>query len=671
MLTKLSLAALAAVAVLMIPSSYADTDDSYVFGAGDFSPDPKIYKEVMDAVLLYEWAGAAAFDVITPEKPLITAAFYPFVLNGTDLSTVAHGTIPSFVGVCCSDAIQNSGDRPIEEILADLNEHGGTWVEYPFTNPDTGTQQLKRTWLFQYGDYIFGSGYYLQDSRVQSLVDEAIYLYETHGTGAFSLIAPDPDPDAEPNILYAFVLDEDTLEIKAHATQPELVGTVNDHLNHADILLDDIRDGLDREEGIWVGYLSENPNTRTDQLTRTYLAERDGLIFGAGYYFPDSRIQSLVDEAIYTYRSNGDAGFAIINSDLIRDDIYAAARNATHVLANAGSPHLMGYQYAEAVTDSSTKRDAGDSYAQPEGETLYAISSRHPPTETTQVKILYGMFYDGIMFASLYTIPDADTQSVVDYAMFIYENNQRNNAWVDIITPDEPVVTDAVYPFVLNATDWSTVAHGTLPDLVGQCCSTAIQETSIEPFGEVRAELDRDGNAWVTYEFLNPDTGTIQLKRTWLVERDGLIFGAGYYIMDSQIQSIVFRTTLDFDQLGKDDTFEKISAVPEEPNSLYPFVVDPATGTILVQGVDPELIGMASDWEAALEAEPDLPSKLESESGEYVSYEFLNPVTNEVETKRTWLTLHEGYVYGVGYYASDATGYGEWLRSQAAPDPDA
>ena len=58
---------------------------------------------------------------------------------------MAHGTVPSFVGRCCSDEIRTTGDRPIEVILEDLNRDGGTWVEYIFTNPDTQTEQLKRT----------------------------------------------------------------------------------------------------------------------------------------------------------------------------------------------------------------------------------------------------------------------------------------------------------------------------------------------------------------------------------------------------------------------------------------------------------------------------------------------------------------------------------------------
>ena len=80
-----------------------------------------------------------------------------------------------------------------------------------------------------------------------------------------------------------------------------------------------------------------------------------------------------------------------------------------------------------------------------------------------QTKRAYGAIYDGYAFLSPYTIADADTQSVTDYARFIYESNRENNAWVDIITPDAPVITDDLYPFVIDAATWTRLADGVVP----------------------------------------------------------------------------------------------------------------------------------------------------------------------------------------------------------------
>jgi len=37
-----------------------------------------------------------------------------------------------------------------------------------------------------------------------------------------------------------------------------------------------------------------------------------------------------------------------------------------------------------------------------------------------------------------------------------------------------------------------------------------------------------DGH-WVSYVFVNPDTGEEQRKHAWVVPHDGLIFGSGWY----------------------------------------------------------------------------------------------------------------------------------------------
>ena len=649
---------------VQLKRSWLYLDDGYIFGSGYYVYEGRVKDVVNDAVNLFELKGTDAFDDITPDEPVITAALYPFVLNATDWSTVAHATIPDLVGVCCSDAIRTTSDRPFDIILEDLQRDGGTWVEYVFANPDTHTEQLKRTWLYMYGDYIFGSGYYIQDSRVQSLVEEAIHLYTSHGDEAFDIITPDPDEEIH-TFVYSFVLDADTLVIQAHNGLPHAIGQVDNHLTSATKSLYQIRDELSREEGIWVAYISENPNTRTDQLTRTYLSEHDGHIFGSGYYYPDSRLQSMVDESIYMYRSGGPEIFDTISAQGFKDGITQLVRNETHAMARAfgfaGGPPQVGPVPIEALNlNIQAARSLQSNWIaaqQGDGSTTASIFSFSSTTNSEQILQVYGVLYDKYLFSGTYIVADADAQSVVDYALLIYEENKDDDAWIDIITPDDLIITDAIYPFVLNATDWSTVAHGTIPEQVGKCCSDAIRETSLRPFEDVVADIDDDGRAWVEYIFLNPDTGTEQLKRTWLVERGDYIFGAGYYISDARVQAIAYRGTLTYNALGAPAVFGALGAVPEEPNSLYMFVIDPNTGVTMAQGVDPSLIGSTSDWEAALAVKENLVSEIEKEHGDFVTYTFVNPKTGETENKRTWFTLHGGYIFGTGYYVSDDLGY--------------
>ena len=628
--------------------SYLYLYDGYIFGSGHYLTESAVKYVVEDAVQLYESKGQEAFDIITPEETVLTTELYPFVFDAVTLKGVAHGAIPDRVGHV-PYSILNTGDKSVEEIMADLERDGGTWVEYVFTNPATETKQLKRSWLYLYDGYIFSSGYYFQDSRVQSLVAEALVLYRADGQGAFDAITPEvADPLA---LQSAFVLDEATLEVVAHGLQPDLVGTADPHLAAADRSLERIREELRTEDEVWVWYMAQNPSTQTNQLTRTYISLYDGYIFGAGYSLPDSRIQSLVDEAIYTYRNDPGTGFEVITSgDLNRVGIYPLVRNTTHILAHGTLPHIIG-----PLPDVQVARSYEGTWnaAVEGGGTVWSqYSFVNPYTGTDQIKRAWLALHDGYLFGSTYNVPDADTQSVVDYATFIYESNKENDAWIDIITPEETIITDELYPFVINATSWTRLADGVVPDRVGK--TETILDAADRSVEDVLADLEANGATWVTYPFHNPSTGTEQLKRTYLQMRDGIIFGSGYYILDSQVQAIAYNQILEYDHAGRDAAFADINTVPEEPASTYVFVVDPATGIVQAQNVNTDLIGM-SDWDAIASDLPaaDLLEQVGAEDGAWASYTHTNPVTGEAESKRTWLIMYDGLVFGSGYYTTD------------------
>ena len=629
--------------------SYLYLYDGYIFGSGHYLSESEVKYVVEGAVQLYESKGQDAFDIITPEETLLTTELYPFIFNGTTLKTVAHGAIPDRLGHV-PYSILNTGDRPVEEIMADLERDGGTWVEYVFTNPATETKQLKRSWLYLYDGYIFSAGYYIQDSRAQSLVAEALILYRADGEGAFDTITPEvADPLA---LQSSFVLDETTLEVVAHGLQPDLVGTIDPYLAEADRSLERIMEELRSTEGIWVWYMAQNPSTQTDQLTHTYLSLYDGYIFGAGYSLPDSRIQSVVDEAIYTYRNDPESGFEVITSGTLnRVGIYPLVRNTTHILAHGTLPYIIG-----PLPDVQVARSYEGTWnaAVEGGGTVWSqYSFVNPYTGTDQIKRAWLALHDGYLFGSTYNVPDADTQSVVDYATFVYESNKENDAWIDIITPEETIITDDLYPFVIDAASWTRLADGVVPDRVGK--AETILDTADRSVEDVLADLEVNGATWVTYPFHNPSTGTEQLKRTYLQMRDGLVFGSGYYILDSQVQAIAYNQILEYDHAGRDAAFADINTISGEPVSTYVFVVDPVTGTVHAQNVNPDLIGAASDWDAINSDLPvtDILKQASAENGAWASYTHTNPVTGETESKRTWLIIHDGLVFGSGYYTTD------------------
>ena len=278
----------------------------------------------------------------------------------------------------------------------------------------------------------------------------------------------------------------------------------------------------------------------------------------------------------------------------------------------------------------------------------------NPATGEAENKRTWLIIHDGLVFGSGYyssDIPEADVRFVVDGTIRIYESNKENGAWIDIITPDEPVTTDELYPFVINATSWTRLADGVVPDRVGR--AETILDTSARSVEDVLADLEADGSVWVTYTFHNPDTDTEQLKRSYLKLRDGMVFGSGYYILDSKVQAAVYGHVLAYVNNGRDAAFARLNAIPEEAVPAYAFVVDPETGDTLAQNADPALIGMP-DWDAIASALPitGILEELETEPGVWASYAHTNPATGEAENKRTWLIIHDGLVFGSGYYSS-------------------
>ena len=622
--------------------------DGYLFGAGYYIQDARAQDVVHQALELYMSEGSRAFEIITPDEIVTTAALYPFIVNATipELPALAHGVNPELIGRSATAAISGTSDRPFEDVMVDLRRDGGTWVEYIYRNPDTGTDQLKRTWLYLYGDLVFASGYYIPDSRAQTLAAEAIRLYDIEGDGAFGIMTP--DEPAYSSGSYPFVIDAESFRMEAHGAFPYLVDARSHYLDAADKPLIDILNELDEYGEAWVSYVSENPGTRTDQLTRSYLKAHDGHIFGAGYSLPDSRALSKVDEAIYTYRADPDPTFADINAGALNEfGLVPLVSNSTTILAHGALP-VVGYQLSP--TNVEDVLNITIAFSKPIREhMLLALEADGQEYWFREIGVnpYHGMSlinnyvtrsYDGLAFTSSYFVSEGDVQSRADLALFSYAENGR--AAFEAITPDEPVTTDESYPFVLNATTLEVVAYGASPDVVGTIYDS-IRDTSIRAFDEVLADIERDGYTWVIHTAVNPITGKEQLKQSWLQERDGYIFGAGYYIIDASARDTSSYFILVYEHAPILLNFP----FPLSPGWLW-FVVDPITG-LTHPGND-----MSAPWAAIAAEVPagEIIRALEKEPGMWVTYRAVNPLNDMEEDARVWMTLHDGYVFGTVFY---------------------
>ena len=84
---------------------------------------------------------------------------------------------------------------------------------------------------------------------------------------------------------------------------------------------------------------------------------------------------------------------------------------------------------------------------------------------------------------------------------------------------------------------------------------------------------------------------------------------------------------------------------------VYPFVIDVGTLKILAEGAFPVTVGLSAfflnDADRPLE---EILEALQESDGVWVTYTFANHNAGGSDDKRVWLSLHDGYIFGAGYY---------------------
>ena len=607
--------------------SWLYAHDGYIFGSGYYLHDTNVQELVESAVDIYGSGEAAVIDVIS-------SADGPSVFVHMD---------------DVSDTFLYTAAKSYEQIIEELEVYGHIWLSYTAQNPSVSAHQTVRMWLGVHDEHIFGAGYYLPDSRIQSLAEGAQLLYQSNGDTAFEIITP--EASAYSDELYPFVLEFDTSETVAHGAYPHLLGAVpTGSLHRADIPWPQIQEELLADGDAWASYVFKNPDTQTDQLKRSYLQLHDGYIFISGYYLPDARVQAMVDLAVSNYRS-GEDSFEGINSgaDLDPDDShYVTVLTLTGTAWAKDTPSDYVSDIA-GLTVSTNRALSGLYYDLVEdGSVWFERATINLATGTEQIKRSWLYLYDDLLFQSGYYIPDSEVQSAVDSAVFLYQN--EGMAAFDMITPEVPADSDALYPFVMEFDTAATVAHGAYPDLVGEVPTSSLLQGE-KSWSQIQEELLAYGGTWTSYTFINPDTDTRQEKRTWLYLYDEYVFASGYYISDSQVQAIVHNAILTY-QSDPDNALAIIDAVSEgEPMATYPFVINATTYVIEAHGSDPSRNGSISlALTHADRSVEDILSDLMDTSGTWSHYTTINPLTGEAEMKRSWLSLHDGYIFGSGYY---------------------
>ena len=142
------------------------------------------------------------------------------------------------------------------------------------------------------------------------------------------------------------------------------------------------------------------------------------------------------------------------------------------------------------------------------------------------------------------------------------------------------------------------------------------------------------------------------------MRHDNLIFGSGWYEREVSLEStpsayaraLVEQAVARYDAEGKDATLVRYNDPASVDGQYYVLIIDSSDLRAVANGACPDLVGTIPDRidPTGYYYSSDIASA--TEEGKWISYVILNPETGEEQRKHTCITLHDGLVFGSGYY---------------------
>ena len=209
--------------------------------------------------------------------------------------------------------------------------------------------------------------------------------------------------------------------------------------------------------------------------------------------------------------------------------------------------------------------------------------------------------------------------------------------------PDQDVFGVVISP------DFIIVAHSTNPIYVGFPVTPLLAKASI-PIDELaQAITDAGMPIPISYPLPDPQGNILLYERAWITAHDGYYFMADIVSTpESRVQDIVEEMIRLYSN-DPEGTFDTINSF-ESQDPRYPFVVDPETIKVVAHGSNPARVGVTSVILTNSTVSLEEFRSLGEDEGVWTEYTFLNPETGSESSKRSWVVMHDGYLFGSGYY---------------------
>ena len=503
----------------------------------------------------------------------------------------------------------------------------------------------------------------------QHFVGQAIRMYEASGYDA--TVSHYNAASSVDGQWYVFIIDEDGLVV-SHAPNPGLIGRALADITTptgypSGLGIQEVAD----EDGEWFSYDYPNPATGGIESKHAWVVKHDGLIFGSGWYEPgtgkadpDAYTRAFVQRAITLYEAIGlGATLDYYNSaESIDGQWYVIISDEDDVIrAHATLPELVGGSISNARGPNEYPVGSAVAVLADEDGEWFSYDFVNPSSGSFESKHTWVVKHDGLIFGSGWyeqgtgkSDPDAYTRAFVQRAINLYDAVGLE-ATVEYYNSPESI--DGQWYVFISDEDEVIRAHAPAPGLVGRPGSDARGPNGY-PIGMALAALADEDGEWFSYDFVNPSSGGVESKHTWVVEHDGLAFGSGWYEPgtgkadpDAYTRAFVQRAINLYDAVGLEVTVEYYNSPESIDGQWYVFISD-ETDIMRAHAAAPELVGGAISSARGPNGYPAgiAVAAVADEDGEWFSYDFANPASGGIESKHTWAVVHDGLIFGSGWY---------------------
>ena len=260
----------------------------------------------------------------------------------------------------------------------------------------------------------------------------------------------------------------------------------------------------------------------------------------------DAYTKWYVQQAVNRYEETGrQATLDYYNNEAGSDDqwyIFISDTETGTIAAHAAIPSRVGTYSADNV--DITGHAYGELLmASPESGHWVDYVFYNPQTGTGATKHSWAVSRDNLVFGSgwyedSYPVPrptksepGSYTRAFVEDTVWFYESNGRDALIDHFNSPDstDPASVDGQwYGFVADL-NGVVLAHPTVPEYVGMTLHEILGATSEGRKAADEMATTTETGKWVQYTSTNPLTGSPAPKHSWVVKRDDILIGSGWY----------------------------------------------------------------------------------------------------------------------------------------------